>query len=62
MFFNFGKTKEQAQQELDGLKKSYEILNERYKKKTITLDQFRIQCETLNKKIEKLEKIISRKR
>ena len=61
MFFNFGKTKEQAEKELEGLKKAYEILNERYNKKTITLDQFRIQCESLTKKIEKLEKIIARK-
>ncbi|MBR4618319.1 MAG: hypothetical protein IKO49_03340 [Bacilli bacterium] len=61
MFFIFGKTKEQAEKELEGLKKAYEILNERYTRKTITLDQFRIQCESLTKKIEKLEKIIARK-
>ena len=61
MFFSFGKTKEQAEKELEGLKKAYEILNERYQKKAITLDQFRIQCDTINKKIEKLEKIIAKK-
>lgn len=61
MFFNFGKTKEQDEKELEGLKKAYEILNERYQKKSITLDQFRIQCDTLNQKIEKLEKIIEKK-
>lgn len=61
MFFCFGKSKEQAEKELEGLKKAYEILNERYQKKSITLDQFRIQCDTLNQKIEKLEKIIEKK-
>ena len=61
MFFSFGKTKEQAEKELEGLKKAYEILNERYQKKSITLDQFRIQCDTLNQKIEKIEKIIEKK-
>lgn len=61
MFFSFGKSKEQAEKELEGLKKAYEILNERYQKKSITLDQFRIQCDTLNQKIEKLEKIIEKK-
>ena len=61
MFFSFGKTKEQAEKELEGLKKAYEILNERYQKKSISLDQFRIQCDTLNQKIEKLEKIIEKK-
>ena len=61
MFFGFGKTKEEAEKELEGLKKAYEMLNERYQKKVITLDQFRIQCDTINKKIEKLEKIIARK-
>lgn len=61
MFFSFGKSKEQAEKELEGLKKAYEILNERYQKKSITLDQFRIQCDSLNQKIEKLEKIIEKK-
>ena len=61
MFFSFGKSKEQAEKELEGLKKAYEILNERYQKKSITLDQFRIQCDALNQKIEKLEKIIEKK-
>ena len=59
--FNFGKSKEEMEKELEGLKKAYEILDERYKKKTITLEQFRIQCETLSKKIEKLEKSIAKK-
>ena len=61
IFFSFGKSKEQAEKELEGLKKAYEILNERYQKKSISLDQFRIQCDTLNQKIEKLEKIIEKK-
>ena len=60
MFFSFGKSKEQAEKELKELKKAYEILNERYQKKSISLDQFRIQC-TLKQKIEKLEKIIEKK-
>ena len=37
MLFNFfGKSLEEAEKELEGLKKAYEILNDRYKKKTIT--------------------------
>ncbi len=62
MIFNFFKknNKEQALKELEGLKKSYEFLNERYQKKAITLEQFRIQCESLTKKIDKCEKIIGK--
>ena len=52
---------EEAEKELEGLKKAYEILNDRYKKKTITLDQFRIQCADITKKIEKCQKIIDKK-
>ena len=58
MLFNFfGKSLEEAEKELEGLKKAYEILNDRYKKKTITLDQFRIQCADITKKIEKCQKM-----
>ena len=54
MLFNFfGKSLEEAEKELEGLKKAYEILNDRYKKKTITLDQFRIQCADITKIIDK---------
>lgn len=61
IFDYFTKSRDEAEKELEGLKKAYEILNERYKKKTITLEQFRIQCESLTKKIEKCQKIIDRK-
>lgn len=62
MLFDFlGKSKEQAEKELAGLKKAYEILNERYKKKTITLEQFKIQCQDINKKIEKCQRIIDKR-
>lgn len=62
MIFNFfGKSREQAEKELEGLRKAYDILNDRYKKKTITLEQFRIQCEDLTKKIEKCQKIIDKR-
>lgn len=60
MFFSFGKTKEQAEKELEGLQKAYEMLNDRYQKKTITLEQFTKQCTDLTKKIEKCRKIIDK--
>lgn len=61
LFDLFGKSKEQAEKELEGLKKAYDILNDRYKKRTITLEQFKIQCQDLTKKIEKCQKIIDKK-
>ena len=36
----FKRNKEEVQKELDNLKKAYEILDERYKKKSITLEEF----------------------
>ncbi|MBO5138973.1 MAG: hypothetical protein J6B89_05005 [Bacilli bacterium] len=54
MIFNI--KKKDPTKELEGLKKAYEILNERYKKKTITLEQFTKQCNDINKKIEKYQK------
>ena len=60
MFFSFGKTKEQAEKELVGLQKAFEMLNERYKKRTITLEQFTKQCDDITKKIEKCRKIIDK--
>ncbi len=54
MIFNFKKN--DPLKELEGLKKAYEILNERYQKKTITLEQFTKQCTDINKKIEKYQK------
>ena len=54
MFFSFGKSKEQAEKELEGLQKAYEMLNDRYKKKTISLQQFTKQCEELTKKNRKM--------
>lgn len=54
MIFNF--TKKDPEKELVGLKKAFEILHERYKRKTITLEQFSKQCNEINKKIEKYQK------
>lgn len=54
MIFNL--KKKDPTKELEGLKKAYEILNERYKKKTITLEQFTKQCNDINQKIEKYQK------
>ena len=36
--------------ELTHLKKAFEILNERYKQKTISLEEFTKQCDQLTKK------------
>lgn len=58
MIFNFNK--KNPTKELEGLKKAYEILNERYQKKTITLDQFTKQCNDINKKIEKYQKMLNK--
>lgn len=58
MIFNF--KKKDPTKELEGLKKAYKILNERYQKKTITLEQFTKQCRDINKKIEKYEKQLAK--
>ena len=54
----FKKDKKKAEAELEGLKKAFEILNERYEKKTITLEEFTKQCDILTKKQEKCRKIV----
>lgn len=58
MLFNF--FKKNPEKELEHLKKAFDILNERYQKKTITLEEFTKQCEELTKKINKLEKIANK--
>lgn len=42
--------------ELDGLDRALEILQDRYEKKAITLEQFSTECERIRKKREKYEK------
>lgn len=54
----FKKDKKTAEKELEGLKQAFEILNERYEKKTITLEEFTKQCENLTKKQNKLRKLV----
>ncbi len=58
MIFNFNK--KDPVKELEALKKSYEILNERYQKKAITIEEFSSKCNEINKKIEKYQKMISK--
>lgn len=58
MLFNFNK--KDPVKELEALKKSYEILNERYQKKVITIEEFSSKCNEINKKIEKYQKMISK--
>ncbi len=52
----FKKDKATIEKELIGLKQAFEILNERYEKKTIDIDEFTKKCDEMTKKIEKLEK------
>lgn len=56
--FNF--LKRNYESELESLKKAFEILNERYKQKTISLEEFTKQCDELTKKISKCEKKIEK--
>ena len=58
MLFSF--KKKDPVKELEALKKAYEILNERYQKKVITLEEFTSKCNELNKKIEKYQKIVNK--
>lgn len=58
MLFNF--SKKSKEKELENLKKAFDILNERYQKKTITLEEFTKQCEQLTKKIDKYQKIVNK--
>ncbi|MCI8547451.1 MAG: hypothetical protein HFJ38_01035 [Bacilli bacterium] len=48
--------------ELTHLKKAFEILNERYKQKTISLEEFTKQCDQLTKKIRKYERKIEKQK
>lgn len=47
--------------ELDSLDRSLEILQDRYEKKVITLEQFSSECEKIRKKREKYEKELKKK-
>lgn len=58
MLFHFSPKK--AEKELENLKKAFDILNERYEKKTITIEEFTKQCNDLTKKIEKYQKIVNK--
>lgn len=42
--------------ELEGLDRALEILQDRYEKKTISLDDFSRQCQEIAKKREKYQK------
>ncbi len=42
--------------ELEGLDRALEILQDRYEKKTISLDEFSRQCQEIAKKREKYQK------
>ncbi len=53
-------SKKNPEKELEYLKKAYEILEERYKKKTISLEEFTKQCSELTKKIEKYQKMLNK--
>ena len=48
--------------ELTHLKKAFEILNERYKQKTISLEEYTKQCDQLTKKIRKYERKIEKQK
>lgn len=47
--------------ELDSLDRALEILQDRYEKKVITLEQFSKECEKIGKKREKYEKELKKK-
>ena len=53
-------SKKNPEKELEYLKKAYEILEERYKKKTISLEEFTKQCSELKKKKEKYQKMLNK--
>ncbi len=46
--------------ELDSLDRALEILQDRYEKKVITLEQFSAECEKIRKKREKYEKVLKK--
>ena len=47
--------------ELDSLDRALEILQDRYEKKVITIEQFSAECERIRKKREKYEKMLRKK-
>lgn len=47
--------------EIDSLDRALEILQDRYEKKVITLEQFSSECERIRKKREKYEKELRKK-
>lgn len=55
-----GFSKRKPEKELENLKKAFDILKERYEKKTITIEEFTDQCNKLTKKIEKYQKIVDK--
>lgn len=57
MFFMSKKKKT----ELEGLDKALEILQDRYEKKAITIEQFSKECEIIAKKREKYQKKLEKK-
>lgn len=48
--------------ELDSLDRALEILQDRYEKKVITLEQFSKECQIIGKKREKYQKMLEKKR
>jgi len=58
MLFNF--SRKNPKKELENLQKAFDILNERYQKKTITLEEFTKQCDDLTKKINKYKKLVNK--
>lgn len=46
--------------ELDSLDRALEILQDRYEKKVITLEQFSKECQEIGKKREKCQKKLER--
>ncbi len=56
MFWSKTPSKEVLEQELKGLDKALDMLNDRYEKKVIDLEAFSRQCEDMRKKREKILK------
>ena len=56
---NFFK-RENPKNELEGLDRALEILNDRFEKKQITLEQYQKQCLEFAKKREKYEKMLAK--
>ena len=47
--------------ELEGLDRALQILQDRYEKKAITIEQFSKECQAIAKKREKYQKMIAKK-